>query len=405
MATEELPREQVVRKAESEGYLTRDFIFICMAAFCFVLSNNIVNPAIPLFIVKLGGSGGEIGIILAFRTFAALVTRPFAGALVDRGHMLALLAFGGLNSIISGGSYIFVNMLWLVGGLQGFKGFGLSIFSTAAATAVAEIAPPRRRGEAVGIFSVMGPVAAAFGPAIGFALLAQMGFTPLFVVSACLGFISLVLAVQIKPPKRERSPSAPLKFYNKESLLPAGALVCTTFVTAPVFAFIPIYFAQKNVGDPGPFFTIYAVAMSAMRLFAGKASDRHGRVAVFVPSVLVMALASLYLSTSPGYFGLLAAGVFIGGGLGAAYPALMALAIDRANLTERGSAMATIGAAFDGGLTLGTLADGFILEWGGFPAMFAANAVVPTIGVIGFLLLNRRRRGRGELTDTPAGVG
>jgi MFS family permease len=169
-----------------------------------------------------------------------------------------------------------------------------------------------------------------------------------------------------------------------------------------VFAFIPIYFSRNAVGDPGPFFTIYAVAMSAMRLFAGKASDKHGRVAVFVPSVLVMAVASLYLATTPDYWGMLAGGVFIGGGLGAAYPALMSLAIDRAPLADRGSAMATIGAAFDGGLTLGTLVDGYLLDWGGFPAMFATNALMPVIGVIGFLLLDRRGRQRGDLAGTGA---
>ncbi len=88
---------------------------------------------------------------------------------------------------------------------------------------------------------------------------------------------------------------------------------------------------------------------------------------------------------------MLAAGAVIGGGIGAAIPALNALAIDRAPASERGSSVATMGASFDAGVSLGTLIDGFILQICGFSTMFAVAGVMPIVGVIIFLLFNRRQ--------------
>lgn len=92
--------------------------------------------------------------------------------------------------------------------------------------------------------------------------------------------------------------------------------------------------------------------MLLVRLTCGRLTDTYGRVAVFVPAALVMGLSCLYLSTGPGYLGLLVSGALLGGGLGAAHPALITLAVDRAPVAQRGSAMSTVWGAWDAGLGL-----------------------------------------------------
>ena len=392
MATRNSSREQNARQAGREAYLTRDFLFICLSGLCFVLCHYMVNPALPLYLVQMGGTQGQVGMVLAIRPLAALITRPLGGMLVDKGFLGSLLAFAGLNSVVSAVSYVFVPAVWLVGAIEAFKGVGVTCYTTASSTAVADLAPPGRRGEAVGAYSVLTPVAMAFGPAIGVLVLARTSFATLFFSSAVLGVLSLVLAIQTRWPRTQRSTSTTLKLVNGDALLPAGALACTAFAMAPLWAFIPLYATQHEMGDLGPFYTVYAVVMILIRLVSGRLSDIHGRVVVFVPGAFAIALSNIYLSTDPGYLGLIAAGALLGGGLGVAQPALLTLAIDRARIEERGSAMSTAWAALDAGLTLGTLANGLILDWGGFAVMFGSNAAVALLGVTGFLLLDQRNR-------------
>jgi MFS family permease len=366
-----------------------------LAGFTFFLSNNVVNPAIPIFLKQIGGTEGQIGIAWASMTVAALVTRPFAGAIIDRGYLRYLLAFGGLNSAISGISYTFIGVVWQMYILRAFKGLGLTAFSTSAGTAVADIAPLKRRGEAVGIWGLTGPLAQTIGPALGIAVLGIAGFNWLFAVSCFLGLMSLALAFQTKIPKKERPAGgpAPFKLINKDALFPSLIMATTSYPMGPLTAFIPLYITQEGRGGLeglALYSAIHALSMTFIRLATGRLTDIYGRAVVFVPGMLVMAAGIFYLTTNVDYVGLLVAGAIMGCGFGAAQPALMALTIDRVRPSERGSALATSGAAFDGGVTVGSLAGGFILEQAGFGAMFASVAIVPVVGVIAYLVFNRR---------------
>lgn len=390
MSIKELSREATASRVDIESYLTKNFILTCLAAFFFFFSGNIVMPAMPLYIQQLGGTEGEIGFVMSLTPMIALFARPFAGVLVDKAFITGLLAFGGLSNLATAVSCIFITVVWVFAGVRMFSGLALASFTTAAGTSIADDAPARRRGEAIGIFGIMGPVGMAFGPTLGMAVLSRGGFTTLFALSAFLSFLSLALSLFVRPPKKERTAAPPLKLLNREALLPSMVQSAATFAMGAMFAFIPLYVVRQNLGDPGLFFTVHAFSMIFIRLTAGKLSDTYGRVVLIVPGVLGVALANLYLATNPGYIGMLLAGAMFGAGAGAAFPSILALAIDRAHATERGSAMATLGASFDVGLAIGTLCGGLILQWGGFGAMFLANGLVPVLGLVLFLLLNRR---------------
>jgi MFS family permease len=284
---------------------------------------------------------------------------------------------------------------WQLAGVQVFKGIGLTANSTAAGTVVAELAPRRRRGEALGVFGIIAPIAQAFGPALGMILLNRAGFSFLFAVSALMGLLACASAFRIKMPPKERPAHVTMKLINRDALLPSGVMAFVYVAMAPVYSFIPLYFTSSGIGDPGLFFTVYALSMMLIRVITGKLSDILGRAAIFVPGALAMALASFYLAASPDYWGTMAAAAALGAGFGAAQPALMALAIDRANATERGSATSTVYTFVDLGYSFATLADGYILQQFGFGAMFGANATVTALGVIlYFLVRNHTKRAR-----------
>ena len=57
---------------------------------------------------------------------------------------------------------------------RALHGFGLSNYTTGASTFMADIAPPRRRAEAMGLSAVSHDLGGIIGPAVGFWLLAAM---------------------------------------------------------------------------------------------------------------------------------------------------------------------------------------------------------------------------------------
>jgi len=59
--------------------------------------------------------------------------------------------------------------------LRVLHGIGWGAATTAASTLIADIAPPSRRGEAMGIFGMASNVAMAIGPALSFMLLYSSG--------------------------------------------------------------------------------------------------------------------------------------------------------------------------------------------------------------------------------------
>jgi MFS family permease len=403
MATEQLSSEKVVGRKRNDSFFTRNYVLTCLAAFSFFFSANIVTPALPLYVQNVGGNQSEVGIVLSLHSVVALFSRSFVGQLIDKGFVTGLLAFGGMANLLSSISLIFFTAILLIAGSRVLMGLGMSALATAAGASVADAAPLARRGEAVGIYALVGPLSTALAPAIGMAILSRTGFTALFVLSGVMALVSLILSTQIKMPKKARTGPVPLQIFNKDALLPALVLSFGTFATGAMFAFVPLYVTNFKLGDPGLFFTVYAGSMVLVRMVTGRLSDIHGRIVVLVPGVLVMGLSSLFLATMPGYWGLLAAGAVMGGGLGATFPAVMALAIDRALITERGSATATTMAAFDLGASTGTLIDGFILQSGGFSTMFGVNGIMPIVGVVLFLLLNRRWRPRHSAANEAIG--
>jgi len=389
MTTRELPAGPAPAQAAQESYWTKDFVFTCLAGFCDGLATNIVNPILPLLVTHLGGNAGQVGLVMAFRTFTALVARPISGMIADRGFVIRMFAFSGLDTMLSGLGYMFSNAIWHLSGVQIFKGLGLTANTTSSGTVVAELAPASRRGEAIGIYGIVVPVASVFGPALGMFLLGRAGFPSVFGLCSVLGFATLLLVSQVRLPKKERPAHVPIRLVNKEALLPAALVTFVVVPQVPIYAYMPLFFKTSNLGDPSLYFTACASSMIVIRTVTGRLSDTLGRTAVLVPGVLLMSLSSLYVSTNPGYWGTLASGALLGAGFGAAFPSIMALAIDRARLMERGSATATVYMFVDVGYTLATLADGFILDRASFGVMFALNAMLPIIGLSGFLLIRR----------------
>jgi MFS family permease len=365
---------------------TRPFVIICLATFFFYLSFCLILPVMPLYLAAMGGTSFQIGLIVGLFAFTAMILRPPTGWIIDtRGCRLVLVAGMTIFMVASFG-YVIARSVNTVLALRLFHGIGMGLFPTAATVVVAEVAPPIRRGEAMGWFGIANSLGYIIGPAGGTAMASGAGFPALFLVAggmACLGLVCLWLLPQIgRVPARTTRPPRPQDFFSRAAILPS-VLLLTLFVPYGVMvAFIPIIASGRGLANPGTFYTVWALAVLLIRAQAGRVSDRRGRAAVIIPGLVAAGVAFAILGLTSERIWLLVGAAIYGLGFGSVQPALMALTADRVPLEERGKAMGTFYVAWELGITAGSTGAGLLLEVADFPFTLLASSFIPMAGAL-----------------------
>ena len=365
---------------------TRSFTIICLATFFFYLSFYLILPVMPLYVAAMGGTSFQIGLIIGLFAFVAMILRPPAGWIIDtRGSRLVLLG-GMLVFLLASLGYTVANSVAAVLMLRLFHGMGMGLFSTAATVVVAEVAPPARRGEAMGWFGIANSVGLIVGPAAGMASSGWLGYPMLFLMAAGVAALGLLCILILPEVGRALAKSArlprPQDFYSRPALLPSAILLFLYLPYGVMVAFIPIIATSRGLENPGTFYTAFALAMLAIRAKAGKISDRRGRAAVVIPGLLITGVAFAVLGLTSGRIWVLVGAAICGLGFGSVQPALMALTADRVRPEDRGKAMGTFYMAWELGIMSGSTGAGLLLRVMDFPLMLLASSIIPVAGAL-----------------------
>jgi MFS family permease len=389
---------------ECEAPATTDRLFT--AAFILVIGANLANALgaqmagaiLPVYVVSRGGGEFRAGLVTGMLAFTALLLRPFVGWLADAWRRRPMVLIGT-------GCYTVANIMYaLFGSLpvllfsRVIHGFGLSNYSTASSAFLVDIAPPKRRAEAMGYYSVAFDIGLLGGPALGFFLAQYIGLQHIFFLTAVLSGIAFLLSVPVRerrPPRIGPMPPWQLKtgIVSKPALPAAWMAFCMGMGVGPITAFIAIFARQKGVDNPGLYFTIQAIALALSRTFAGRLSDRRGRIFVIIPGLAGIAVGLLLLPFVHSLPHLMLSAAFIGMGFGTCQPATMALAVDSVSLDERGMAVSTYFLGFDSGISLGSFALGAIATGFGFNTAWLVASGCVLLGLLGVL---RKPRGAGK---------
>ena len=375
------------------GVISRDFVLACAANFAFFGSMHYLLPALPLYVLQLGGQESDVGLIMGTFTVTAVILRPFVGRGVDRWRRKPFLLLGALIFTLASFSYSFATSVPALYLVRAFHGAGIACFTTAAATYIADIVPAARRGVAMGFYGTFSNIAMSIGPFLGGVLMRGYGLAFLFGTSAATGLASLAVVSLLREPARAPShPSAhaaPAPLISRSALGPSLVMFSLSFTYGSVLSFLPLMAATRGIANYELFFTVYALGLILVRAGAGELSDRLGRGAVVIPGLLLTATALILLSRADSLPMLLLVAGLYGLGFGAANPSLMALTVDRAGQAGRGAAMATFGASFDLGIGAGSMVLGYLLTLTDYATMYMAAAGAIGVGLAFFVVALR----------------
>lgn len=337
----------------------------------------------PLYVASLGGTSSQIGLIIGLFAAMAMLMRPPSGWLIDSRGTRPILLIGMAVFFLASLGYIAVHTVEPILALRLFHGIGMGLFPTAATVVIAELAPPTRRGEAMGWFGITNSIGLVVGPVLGPWIAAQFGFPVLFLLAAGvagLGFACIFLVPAGPRPMRASRPPRPGDFFSRAAVLPSFILLLLYIPYGMVVAFIPLVAKMRGLENPGLFYMVFAVAMLLVRAKAGEISDRRGRATVILPGMILTGVSFLVLGVTSGPAGMLTGAAILGLGFGSAQPALMAFTTDRVAPEERGKAMGTFYTAWELGIASGAAGAGWLLNVTGFETLFLVGSAIPIVG-------------------------
>jgi MFS family permease len=368
-------------------------VLVCVGlTFLLHVVTYLLNTQLPLHVVGLGGSHAQIGWLFAMSTGVAMLLRPQVGGWVDR--------HGARAVMLPGAGVLLVTMLALgvatspLGLIAAMTGLGVSgaLISTTGSVVVAAHSPAARRGEALSLYYVAASVGVALGPAAGFAL-ADVGgmalnFGAVTALSLAVGLLTLTVRT---PPAATAVADGVVRLWSSHAVPASLALIVITTGHATVYAFLPLHAAAQGLGRIAWFFPLMSGCTILCRLVLRRASDRHGRVRVLIPALLGVAAGNALLAAPPSMGSLVGAAALLGCGNSMLYPTLVALVADRTPAHERGLAIGTLSGAWDVGVAVGSPLIALLVQSRGYSAGFLAAATMTLLGLLTFVLTERRR--------------
>ena len=352
-----------------------------------------------------GATRQEVGWIMGSFAIGLLGSRVWIGKLVDRrGRKIALLIGASVVAIAPLGYLLTESVIPLMA-IRAFHGVCLAAYTTGYNALIVDLSPPQQRGELISYMSVAVPLGMGFGPAGGAYLAESAGYQTLFYLSALLGFLSLLLAFQIKEPKRAKitspekqadrpepspSPRSIWELISSQALLiPTLVLLLIGLLFGNLATFLPLFVREIDLGSyAGLFYSTAAIASFLPRILLGPISDSIGRGVFISGSLFCYLLAMIFLAQANTPFELLSAAVLEGAGSGVLIPMSIALISDRSAFNERGKVFAVCMSGFDGGIAIAAPIMGILNENLGFRTVFWLTGGLAIAALFLFLTLS-----------------
>lgn len=325
-------------------------------------SFNLLIPELNDYLKNLGGNDYK-WMILGLWTIAAGIARPFSGKIADNFGRKPTLYIGICISVIVTFFYpIFTTVFgFLV--LRFLHGFSTGFQPTGATALVGDIIPYRKRGEAMGIFSLTISIGFGLGNYLSSFTLTLFGMNGLFYTSLIMGLIALATVPFIEESMPDKKPLTLKNIVPKfneiiapEVIHPAVIMFLTAMCGGIYYLMVPDFSSHLGLSNKGLFFGFTTMTTIFIRFFAGRATDKYGRVKslYFGISILFIAMSLSFLSKSPTLF--MISGAVYGIGTGITSPALFAWTTDLANPQFKGRGMGTLFIALEFGIFAGTYA-------------------------------------------------
>ena len=363
--------------------LTPRFVALVSGVTLYFLGLNMTLSVLPLFVEgELGGTDAQVGIAVSSFGLAAACIRPVIGPLGDRHGRQRLIVSGAIVAGLATIATATATSLGMVIAFRALAGLGEAAVFVGAASAAQDLATNERRGEAASYFSLAIYSSLFLGPPLGEWISETFGNDTAWVLAGGLAVLAASTGIVAPgaptepPPKPERR-----VLLHRAALRPGAVLFLGLLGYTGFLAFAALHAEEVGIANTGTVFTVFALVIIFLRIFAAKLPDQLGpiRTSRISLSCGAVGLAVLAVWTEP-------VGVYVGAAILAVaqsflFPALFALVVDDAPDAERSHAISTLSMFFDLAFGLGGPVIGLVSDTFDRSTAFAVSAGIATFAL------------------------
>jgi predicted MFS family arabinose efflux permease len=361
--------EQRTGAPERESLLTRPIVLLTLVAFASLFGFQLLLSVVPLYADEAGGGSSGAGLATAVFMLSTVLTQIQMPRILARYGYRRVFAAGLLFLGVPALFYAYAETLVLILAVTLLRGVGFGIVTVVFAALIVELAPPGRRGEALGLLGVAITLPTVFCNALGLWLVERSGFEIVFLLGGAAPLVGIAMIPGIR--------SAPVTGDDEESGAGFFAglgrphlrrifllFAVTTMAAGVVVTFLPLAVPGSGIFSAAGALLVVGIASTVSRWWGGRFGDRRDPRLLLAPGLIACAigLAGLPFGGVP----MLAGALLFGTGFGLLQNASLILMMERVSKSEYGLGSTLWNAAFDAGTGIGAFSFGFVISAVGF---------------------------------------
>ncbi|PRY51275.1 putative MFS family arabinose efflux permease [Geodermatophilus tzadiensis] len=332
--------------------------------------------SLPAYAVQGGASADTAGVVTAVFLLTTVAVQGLVPGLTARSGPAPVLAAGLLALGAPAPLYALGDSVLWLSAVSAVRGAGFAVLTVLGATLAAQVAPPERRGESIGIYGLAIAVPNLVGVPAGVALV--LGDHPVLLawLAACPVLALPLLPVLARRVAREPVATTSSRAAVRAALAPSAVLLVVTLAGGGLVTFLPIERPDGVLATAA--LLVFGVTGALTRWRAGLVADRVG-TGRLLPVALVggaVGLALVAAGLAGGDAWVLLGAALFGGGYGAVQNLTLVSAFARAGEGGSTAASALWNASFDAGTAVGALALGVVAAGVGLPWTYVLVAAV-----------------------------
>jgi predicted MFS family arabinose efflux permease len=361
--------------------LTRPVILLTLVAFAALFGFQLLLSVVPLYANEAGGGSSGAGFATAAFMLSTVLTQIQMPRILARYGYRPVLAAGLLFLGVPALFYAYAQTLVPILAVTLLRGVGFGIVTVVFAALVVELAPPGRRGEALGLLGVAITLPNIFCNALGLWLVGQFGYELVFLLGGVAPLLGLGMVIGIRSAAssgrgEEGEGAGFFAGLGRSPLLRIFLLfAATTMAAGVVLTFLPLAVPGSGVFSAASALLVVGIISTASRWWAGRFGDRRDPRLLLAPGLLACAAGMVCFSL--GGVVLLIGAVLFGTGFGLLQNATLILMMGRVSKSEYGLGSTLWNAAFDTGTGIGAFSFGLVISAVGFSwSFFICSALV-----------------------------
>jgi len=360
----------------------KNFVLSFLTAFFFFTSMSFFL-LLPKFIHKLGGSKGEIGLIMGAPGFISAILIPLSGIIAEKlgRKRIAMIGTFGISAVSL--LYLTINSLNLKFFilLRILQGIFFSFSFVSCASFAGDFSPSGRKSEFLGYFGIAVLSPTMIGPWLGEKII-EYAFQFIFMISSLSGIIAFLTSLFLVEDEiqHEKIKTQLSKFLNSlKYLLSLSFILGCAFSTT--FFFLPVYSLEKGIEKIGFFYTLYTLTAITVRLIIGAFSERirfHKKTSGLF---LLISISLILIARMDSFSLIMLSAIIYGFGEGLAYPSINGEILNRTPQNLVNTATGFYIGAFNAGTLLAPIVFGYLSQFYSFKTTFLIISLLPILGV------------------------